>query len=206
MTVDDAAWCRCTPGEQRSARAKLGGRGTRGYSRHTLLGTGQHAEQLLKAKLLTSGAWLRDQMSVYGSCAQIEGALIFSQQEERTQCLQGKQADVRAQGLAQGRRASTCRSRLLHVGRGRGGRRHAPGGAAITQHHRCTETGEAHAQMANVQPREATCKARGSACAGGRGCQSLVAKSRHVRFHQSKHQRRREWQHKRMVCSKCHTR
>jgi hypothetical protein len=152
MTVDDAAWCRCTPGEQRSARVKVGGRGTQGYSRHTLLGTGEHAEQLLKAKPPKSGAWLRGQMSVQGLCAQVEGAVIFSQQEECTQCLRGKQADVRAQGLAQGRRASTCRSRLLHVGRGRGGRRHAPGGAAITQHHRCTETDDAHAQMANAQP------------------------------------------------------
>ena len=186
---------------------KLGGRGTQGYSRHTPLSTGEHAEQLLKAKPPKSSAWLRGQMSVQGLCAQVEGAVIFSQQEERAQCLRGKHADVRAQGLAQGRRASTCRSRLLHVGRGRGGMRHAPGGAAITQHHRCTETGDAHAQMANAQPAQSDVWGAWQCVrTGGRGCQILVAKSRHVRFHQSKHQRRREWQHKHMVCSKCHTR
>ena len=77
MTVDDTAWCRCIPEEQRSARVKVGGRGTQGYSRHTLLGTGEHAEQLLKAKPPKSGAWLRGQMSVQGLCAQVEGAVKF---------------------------------------------------------------------------------------------------------------------------------
>ena len=77
MTVDDTAWCRCIPEEQRSARVKVGGRGTQGYSRHTLLGTGEHAEQPLKAKPPKSGAWLRGQMSVQGLCAQVEGAVKF---------------------------------------------------------------------------------------------------------------------------------
>jgi hypothetical protein len=57
---------------------KVGGRGTRGYSRHTLLGAKEHAEELLKAKPPKSGAWLRGQISVQGLCAQVEGAVKFS--------------------------------------------------------------------------------------------------------------------------------
>ena len=91
--------------------------------------------------------------------------------------LRGKQANVRAQGLARGRRASTRRSRLPHVGRGRGGRQHAPGGAAITQHHRCTETGDAHAQMANAQPAQSDVWGAWQCVrTGGRGCQILEAR------------------------------
>jgi hypothetical protein len=190
-----------------SARVKVGGRGTQGYSRHTLLGTGSTRSSCSRPSRQRAARGCEAKCRCRGCVHRWKGLSNSRSKRSARNTLRGKQADVRAQGLAQGRRASTCRSRLLHVGRGRGGRRHAPDGAAITQHHRCTETGDAHAQMANVQPAQSDVwGAWQCVCTGGRGCQILVAKSTHVRFHQSTHQRRREWQHKHTVCSKCHTR